>query len=260
MSRPAAGVRGGAGAEDARRDEAFRLLQDSLIGCRRCPRLVAWRERTGVEKRASYADQDYWARPVPMLGPRTARLLIIGLAPGAHGSNRTGRMFTGDRSGEWLFRAMHRAGFANQPEAVGRGDGLELTDAAITAIVRCAPPANRPTSGERSACAEWLEQELDLCRRVQVILALGGMAFDQILRMGAGRGWEVPRPRPRFAHGAEVGLGAAAPVLVASYHPSQQNTFTGRLTGEMLDQVFARISRLIEGRTPPAADRRADGG
>ena len=249
MSRSAAGVRDGGDEAEGRKDEAFRLLQDSLIGCRRCPRLVAWRERVAAEKRAAYADQEYWGRPVPMLGPRTARLLIIGLAPGAHGSNRTGRMFTGDRSGEWLFRAMHRAGFANRPEAVGRGDGLQLADAAITAIVRCAPPANRPTSGEKSACAEWLEQELDLCGRVRVILALGSMAFDQILRLGARRGWEVPRPRPRFAHGAEVGLGAAAPVLVASYHPSQQNTFTGRLTDEMLDEVFARISRLIE--SPP---------
>ena len=247
MSRPAAGVRGGGDAEGRRSDRAFHLLQDSLIGCRRCPRLVAWRERVAVEKRASYADQEYWARPVPMLGPRTARLLIIGLAPGAHGSNRTGRMFTGDRSGEWLFRAMHRAGFANRPEAVGRGDGFELRDVAITAIVRCAPPANRPTSGERDACSEWLEREIDLCDRVRVILALGGMAFDQTLRLGARRGWEVPRPRPRFAHGAEVGLGAASPLLIASYHPSQQNTFTGRLTEEMLDGVFARISSLIDG-------------
>ena len=240
--RSAAGAHG----ED-RKDEAFRLLQESLVECRRCPRLVAWLEQVAANKRASYADQEYWARPVPMLGSRTARLLIVGLAPGAHGSNRTGRMFTGDRSGEWLFRAMYRAGFANQPAAVSRDDGFELRDAAITAIVRCAPPANRPTPGERDACSGWLERELDLCDRVRVVLALGGMAFDQTLRLGRRRGWEVPRPKPRFAHGVEVGLGDDAPVLVGSYHPSQQNTFTGRLTEEMLDGVFARVSRLIGG-------------
>lgn len=226
-------------------EATFRSVQDELIGCRRCPRLVDWREHVADSKRAAYRDQEYWARPVPMLGSHEARLLIIGLAPGAHGSNRTGRMFTGDRSGEWLFRTLHRAGFANRPVAVSRGDGLRLLDAAITAIVRCAPPANRPTPRERDTCAAWLERELDLCRRVQVIVALGGMAFDQTLRLGVRRGWAVPRPRPRFGHGVEVGLGSGAPRLIGCYHPSQQNTFTGRLTEEMLDSVFERAVRLI---------------
>ena len=182
-------------------DQAFNRLQEELIECRRCPRLVAWREQVGASKRAAFMDQEYWARPVPMLGARTARLLMIGLAPGAHGSNRTGRMFTGDRSGEVLFRALHRAGFANRPVAVDRNDGFELRDAAITAIVRCVPPANRPTPDERDTCAVWLDRELDLCDRVEVIVALGGLAFDQTLRMGKRRGWDVPRPRPKFGHG-----------------------------------------------------------
>lgn len=226
-------------------DQAFRRTQEELIECRRCPRLVAWREHVGASKRAAYADQEYWARPVPMLGGPTARLLMIGLAPGAHGSNRTGRMFTGDRSGEWLFRALYRTGFANRPVAVSRDDGFELRDAAITAIVRCVPPGNRPTPAERDTCAVWLDAELDLCRRVQVIVALGGMAFDQTLRLGLKRGWEVPRPRPRFGHGVEVELGPGAPLLIGCYHPSQQNTFTGRLTQEMLDSVFERAARVI---------------
>lgn len=223
----------------------FEQLQESLVECRRCPRLVAWREEVGVSKRAAFADQDYWARPVPMLGVPTARLLIVGLAPGAHGSNRTGRMFTGDRSGEWLFRSLYRAGFANRPNAVRRGDGLELHGAAITAIVRCVPPRNRPLPKERDRCADWLNRELDACRNVRVIVALGGMAFDQVLRLGIGRGWKVARPRPRFAHGIEVDLGPIAPMLIGCYHPSQQNTFTGRLTQEMLDGVFDRAARFI---------------
>lgn len=223
----------------------FARLQERLIECRLCPRLVSWREQVASTKRAAYIDDEYWARPVPMLGDRTARLLLVGLAPGAHGSNRTGRMFTGDRSGEWLFRALYRAGFANRPVAVRRDDGLEMLDAAITAIVRCAPPGNRPRPAERDTCAAWLERELDLCEKVQVIVALGGMAFDQTLRLGIRRGWEVPRPRPRFGHGVEVELGDAAPVVIGCYHPSQQNTFTGRLTEQMLDAVFARASELI---------------
>ncbi|MCY4370863.1 MAG: uracil-DNA glycosylase [bacterium] len=223
----------------------FERLQEALVECRRCPRLVAWREEVGVSKRAAFADHDYWARPVPMLGLPSARLLIIGLAPGAHGSNRTGRMFTGDRSGEWLFRSLYRAGFANRPDAISRGDGFELRDAAITAIVRCVPPRNRPLPKERDTCAEWINRELDLCRRVRVIVALGGMAFDQTLRLGIGRGWRVARPRPRFAHGIEVDLGPDAPALIGCYHPSQQNTFTGRLTEEMLDAVFGRAARLL---------------
>lgn len=226
----------------------FVRLQEQLIECRLCPRLVSWREQVASTKRAAYIDEDYWARPVPMLGDHTARLLLVGLAPGAHGSNRTGRMFTGDRSGEWLFRALYRAGFANRPVAVRRDDGLEMLDAAITAIVRCVPPANRPRPAERDTCAAWLEGELDLCERVKVIVALGGMAFDQTLRLGIRRGWRVPKPRPRFGHGVEVELGDAAPVVIGCYHPSQQNTFTGRLTEPMLDAVFARASELIADR------------
>ncbi len=223
----------------------FEQMQEALVECRLCPRLVAWREEVGATKRAGYADHDYWARPVPMLGSPTARLLIVGLAPGAHGSNRTGRMFTGDRSGEWLFRALHRAGFANQPEGDRRGDGLELIDAAITSIVRCVPPGNRPTPAERNTCARWIDRELDMCRRVRVIVALGGMAFDQVLRLGIPRGWRVARPRPRFSHGIELDLGPEAPVMLGCYHPSQQNTFTGRLTEEMLDGVFGRAAELV---------------
>ncbi len=223
----------------------FEQLQEALVECRLCPRLVAWREEVGATRRAKFADHDYWARPVPMLGSSAARLLIVGLAPGAHGSNRTGRMFTGDRSGEWLFRALHRAGFANQPDGVRRGDGLELIDAAITSIVRCAPPRNRPTPAERNTCARWIERELDMCHRVRVIVALGGMAFDQVLRLGIPRGWRVARPRPRFSHGSELDLGPDAPVLLGCYHPSQQNTFTGRLTEDMLDGVFGRAAELV---------------
>ena len=223
---------------------AFDMLQEQLIECRLCPRLVDWREHLAVSKRAAFKDQEYWARPVPVLGAPTARLLLIGLAPGAHGSNRTGQMFTGDRSGEWLFRALYRAGFANRPEAVDRHDGFELRDAAITAIVKCVPPKNRPTPAERDTCAAWLDQELDLFDQVQVIMALGGMAFDQTLRMGKRRGWVIPRPRPRFGHGVEVDLGDDAPALLGCYHPSQQNTFTGKLTEEMLDNVFARANQL----------------
>ncbi len=223
----------------------FEMLQEALIDCRLCPRLVSWREEMGLSKPARFKDHDYWSRPVPMLGEPTARLLLVGLAPGAHGSNRTGRMFTGDRSGQWLFRALHRAGFANQPDADSRGNGLQMKDAAITSIVRCAPPGNRPTPAERKTCAEWIGRELDLCQRVRVIVALGGMAFDQVLRLGIPRGWRIPRPRPRFSHGIEVDLGPDAPRLVGCYHPSQQNTFTGRLTEEMLDGIFERAARLV---------------
>ena len=229
----------------AARKVAFDRLQAELIECRLCARLVAWREELAVTKRAAYADHDYWARPVPMLGDPEARLLIIGLAPGAHGSNRTGQMFMGDRSGEWLFRTLHRTGFANRPVADPRDDGFSLIDAAITAIVRCVPPQNRPTAAERNACAPWIEQELDLCRRVEVVVALGGMAFDQTLRIGRRRGWEIPTPKPRFSHGVEVCPGAGAPLIIGCYHPSQQNTFTGRLTEPMLDAVFTRAADLI---------------
>lgn len=228
-------------------DAAFARLQNDITSCRRCPRLVAWREEVAATKRASFRDQEYWGRPVPMLGRPDAGLLIVGLAPAAHGANRTGRMFTGDRSGDWLFRALHRAGFANQPTAVDRHDGLELLDAAISAMVRCAPPDNKPTPAERDTCRPWLEQELDAMPQVEVIVVLGGLSYDQTLRIGRDRGWEVPRPKPRFAHGIELDL-APGPRLLGSYHPSQQNTFTGRLTEEMLDSVFERAAMLIGAR------------
>jgi len=222
-------------------------LEKDLIECRRCPRLVAWRERVGHEKRAAYRDWNYWAKPVPGFGDPQARLLIVGLAPAAHGANRTGRMFTGDRSGDWLYRALHRSGLASQSVAVSRADGLELDDAFVSAIVRCAPPGNKPLPAEKDACRYWLEAELDLLRRVKVVVALGGMAYSQVLRVLVGRQVSVPTPRPRFAHGVEIDLRPAGPMLIASYHPSQQNTFTGRLTESMLDAVFGRAIELLVG-------------
>ncbi len=212
-------------------------LAAAVAECRRCPRLVEWRESVAATKRAAFGDEEYWGRPVPGFGDPGARLLVVGLAPAAHGANRTGRMFTGDRSGDWLYRAMHRAGFASQASSRRRGDGLRLRDAYVTAAVRCAPPGNKPTPAEREACRPWLEAELDLLGRVEVIVCLGGFAFDQLLRVLAGRGLPVPSPRPRFGHGSVVALEGRT--VLGSYHPSQQNTFTGRLTEEMLDDVFA---------------------
>lgn len=218
-------------------------LATEVVECRRCPRLVAWREEVAVTKRAAFRDEEYWGRPVPGFGDPAARLLIVGLAPAAHGANRTGRMFTGDRSGDWLYAALHRAGFANQPTATDRADGLVLTDAYVTAPVRCAPPANKPTPSERDACRPWLEAELDLLTNVEAVVCLGGFAWDAIHRMLSDRGLEVPRPRPRFGHGAVSELSEI--LVVGSYHPSQQNTFTGRLTETMLDDVFATVHRRL---------------
>jgi uracil-DNA glycosylase family 4 len=195
------------------------------------------------EKRAAFRDEDYWGRPVPGFGNPRARVLVVGLAPAAHGANRTGRMFTGDRSGDWLYRALHRAGFASQPVSSRRGDGLRLEDCFVTAAVRCAPPANRPTPAERDACASWLEEELDLLSDVRVVVALGGFAWAQVLRILGGRGVAIPTPRPAFGHGAQVAPDGG-PALLASYHPSQQNTFTGKLTEEMFDTVWARAREL----------------
>lgn len=218
-------------------------LESEIIRCRRCPRLVEWRERVAREKRSAFADQEYWGRPVPGFGDPNARLVIVGLAPGAHGANRTGRMFTGDRSGEWLFRALHTAGFSNRAESVGRDDGLRLTDAWITAPVRCAPPDNKPTTAERDNCRPWLEAEIDGLRRVQTVVCLGGFAWGVMHRLLIDRGVVVPRPRPKFAHLSESVTGG--PLLIASYHVSQQNTFTGRLTRDMLDAVFDRARRSL---------------
>ena len=217
-------------------------MESRLIGCRRCPRLVEWRERVAAEKRASYADETYWGRPVPGFGDPRARLLIIGLAPGAHGANRTGRMFTGDRSGEWLFRALHRAGFANRPESTAVDDGLELADCYITAAVRCAPPGNKPSASEQSECAAWLLEEISLLPSIEVVVALGGLALGRLVREDLG--WGRIEPRPRFGHGVEAGF-PDGPAVIASYHPSQQNTFTGRLTEPMLDAIFGRASELL---------------
>jgi uracil-DNA glycosylase len=207
------------------------LIAD-VVGCRRCPRLVEWREQVGVERRAAFRDETYWARPVPGFGDPAARTVVLGLAPAAHGANRTGRVFTGDRSGEWLFRAMFRAGLANQATSTHAGDGLRLDDAWVTAPVKCAPPDNRPQPVERDACAPFLDRELDALRPA-VVVCLGAFGYA-----AACRHYGV-RPRPRFGHGVEVEV-PGGPVLLCSFHPSQQNTFTGRLTEPMLDAVFER--------------------
>jgi uracil-DNA glycosylase family 4 len=215
-------------------------LERQVIECRRCPRLVAWREEVARVKRAAFATEEYWGRPMPGFGDPAARVLVLGLAPAAHGGNRTGRIFTGDRSGDWLFAALHRAGYANQATSVSRDDGLELTDCFVTASVRCAPPANRPLPSERDNCLPWLEAELGLLESVRVIVCLGGFAWDALLRL-----LEAPRPRPRFAHGARIELGPY--VVLGCYHVSQQNTFTGRLTEPMLDEIFTRAREEARG-------------
>ena len=221
-------------------------LTSEIVACRACPRLVAWREAVAREKRAAFRDEDYWGRPVPGFGDPDARLLLVGLAPAAHGGNRTGRVFTGDRSGDFLFASLHRTGFANRPESVRSGDGLELSDAYVAAAVRCAPPANKPTTQERDTCLPFLVRELELLRRVRVIVALGAFGYEAVWtvlgRTGLG-GIDRPPRRPRFAHGLEVACGAIT--IVGAFHPSQQNTFTGRLTPEMLDGVFERARHLI---------------
>ncbi len=218
-------------------------LSAEIEACRLCPRLVAWREQVAREKRAAYAGEAYWGRPVPGFGDAAAWLLVVGLAPGAHGSNRTGRMFTGDRSGDWLYRSLHRAGLASRPVASARGDGLVLHGAYITAVVRCAPPGNKPETAEWARCRPYFERELALLPGVRVIVALGGYAFDRVLRVLAEAGRPIPRPAPRFGHGVEVALGGDLTVL-ACYHPSQQNTFTGKLTEAMLDEVWARAKAV----------------
>ncbi len=224
-------------------DPRLDALEQRLVACRRCARLVAWRERVASEKRASFRDNEYWGRPVPAFGDPAATILVVGLAPAAHGANRTGRMFTGDRSGDWLYRALHRAGLANQPTSTDRDDGLRLHGVLVTAAVRCAPPANKPTPVEREACRPWLEAEIELLGGVRVIVALGAFAFDQIVRILSGADAPTLRRQPRFAHLAEVALPDKR-TLLASYHPSQQNTFTGRLTEPMFDRVWARAKEL----------------
>jgi uracil-DNA glycosylase len=219
---------------------ALASFEAEVTACRACPRLVEWRETVAREKRAAFRHEQYWGRPLPGFGDPAARVLILGLAPAAHGGNRTGRIFTGDRSGDFLFAGLHRAGFANQPTSLHRDDGLELRDCFITAAVRCAPPANKPLPEERARCAGWLEGELDLIATPRVIVCLGAFAWEAALRIPALADGPLPRPRPRFGHGAEYRR------LLGCFHPSQQNTFTGKLTPAMLDDVFGRARELAD--------------
>jgi uracil-DNA glycosylase family 4 len=214
-------------------------------GCRLCPRLVAWREEVGRVKRRAFLGESYWARPVRSFGDARARLLVLGLAPGAHGANRTGRPFTGDGSGPFLFDALHRTGFANQAESSGRRDGLKLKGARITNAVRCVPPGNRPSRAEAERCFPFLVRELALMRRARVVLCLGSFAWEAGLALLRERGCDVPRPRPKFGHGAEFEPGGAHPLLLASFHPSLQNTNTGRLTPAMLRKVLRRARKRV---------------
>jgi uracil-DNA glycosylase family 4 len=217
---------------------ALASFEAEVTACRACPRLVEWRETVAREKRAAFRGWTYWGRPIPGFGDPAARVLVLGLAPAAHGANRTGRVFTGDRSGDFLFAALHRTGFANQATSVHRDDGLELRDCFITASVRCAPPANKPLPEERERCSHWLERELDLIATPRVIVCLGAYAWEAALRTPALADGPTPRPRPRFGHGAEYRR------LLGCFHPSQQNTFTGKLTEAMLDDVLVRAREL----------------
>jgi uracil-DNA glycosylase family 4 len=217
-------------------------LEEEIAGCSLCPRLVAWREEAAANPPKRFRGEEYWARPMRGFGDPGARVVVVGLAPAAHGGNRTGRIFTGDRSGDWLFASMHRTGFASQAESVSADDGLELRDAWVAAVVRCAPPANKPTIAERDTCLPYLSRELGLLGSARVLVALGSFAWDGCLRALRALGEEVPRPKPRFGHGAEAAIGGWS--LVGSFHPSQQNTFTGKLTEPMLDAVFARAEEL----------------
>jgi len=226
--------------------QALEGLEERVTRCRRCPRLVEWRERVAREKRAAFRDEDYWGRPVPGFGDPRARVYVLGLAPAAHGGNRTGRVFTGDRSGDWLFASLHRTGFANQPTSVGAGDGLQLDGAFVAAAVRCAPPANKPLPAERDNCLPYAAEELQVLQPA-VIVCLGAFAWDAACRLHG------LRPRPRFGHGAEHAI-EGGPVLLGTYHPSQQNTFTGKLTQPMLDAVFAKARDVAEtvAKVPPS--------
>lgn len=230
-------------SKDGLADQGRRLdvVANDVASCRACPRLVDWREQVATEKRAAYRDDTYWGRGVPAFGDPTAKLIVIGLAPAAHGANRTGRMFTGDRSGDWLYRALFRAGFANQPESIDTNDGMVLTNALITSPVKCAPPANKPTTVERDTCQPFLDRELEIVEP-KVFIALGGFAYQALAKyLGI-------KPRPKFGHGVEVDVEAgpnAGATVLCSFHVSQQNTFTGRLTEEMLDAVFSRAAELV---------------
>jgi uracil-DNA glycosylase family 4 len=222
--------------------DSIASLNAEVTACTACPRLVAWREACAAAPPRRFQGDAYWARPLPGFGDPRAAIAVVGLAPAAHGANRTGRMFTGDRSGDWLYAAMHRAGLANQPTSVDAGDGLELSGAYVSAVVRCAPPDNKPTPAERDECIPYLARELRLLESARVIVCLGSFAWDGSLRALRASGAQIPRPKPRFGHMAEASVGAYA--LLGSYHPSQQNTFTGKLTVEMLDNVFSRAKKL----------------
>jgi uracil-DNA glycosylase family 4 len=240
----------------SRPSAAWQTLERTIERCRLCPRLVAHRERVARIKRRQYRDQEYWGRPLVGFGDRRTRLLIVGLAPAAHGGNRTGRLFTGDRSGDFLFAALHATGFANQPTSTHRGDGLALQGAFMSPICRCPPPANRPLPEEIATCRPYLVEELRLLGDLRAVVALGQLAMDGFLRAWAAAGRSVPRPRPRFADAAEYTLDDRT-TLLCSYHPSQQNTFTGKLTQQMLRAVFRRARRLIEqGRAAPSPHAR----
>jgi uracil-DNA glycosylase family 4 len=229
------------------------LVTAEVVECRRCPRLVDWRERVARDKVARFADEEYWGRPVPGFGDAGARILVLGLAPAAHGGNRTGRIFTGDRSGDFLYRSLFDAGLSDRATSVHRGDGLTLRSTYVTAVNRCAPPGNRPTPQERDRCLPYLEREVAALTRLQVVVALGAFAWDGALRALSALGHAV-RPKPRFGHGAETEVGPY--VLLGCYHPSQQNTFTGRLTREMLDELLARAAVLAGiSRGPSSAGR-----
>lgn len=219
-------------------------LQQKIIACRKCPRLVRWREKVAREKTKRFADWEYWGKPNPSFGDPSARLLLVGLAPAAHGGNRTGRMFTGDRSGDWLYRALYKAGFANQPSSISRDDGLTLKDCYITATCRCAPPQNKLLPKEIQNCRPYLLRELQLLKNVRVIVALGKVGFDAVFSSFRQLGWTTLTTKPKFHHGAEVKLNERV-TLLGSFHPSQQNTFTGRLTEPMFDAIFRRVKALL---------------
>ena len=225
-------------------------LEREVVACRACPRLVRWREEAAANPPARFAGQTYWARPLPGFGDPLARVMILGLAPAAHGGNRTGRIFTGDRSGDFLFASLHRTGFANQSTSVARDDGLELRGAWVTAVNRCAPPGNKPTPQERDTCLPFLVRELEALDSARVVVALGAFAWDGALRALGIAGHPVPRPRPRFGHGAETAVGPFT--LLGCFHPSQQNTFTGTLTEPMIDAVFDRARAMASGQVAPS--------